>query len=284
MTSNEISAAATREQARHDQVVEEETHRYNDAWFGLEREKLELQQRMHSEEMAHKKEQLYYQKQIDALNLQVAQGKLEADKSYHDSIVSIQQFQAMEEAQYKMAMTEMGYMKADLDAKAQAELERHNKVLEGNEEIKRYLEGQQLEFQKHQFNENNYLAWANYGLTKQQMEAEKTYKLNTVAQNWIDLGIRQYDAQTRRYGALFNYEVGMTTANAAALQAQTAQEKSQSEKFRNYANGAYQIVGSLDTIFKDVMSFAGGGLPTFKLNGGNSNGPSPQQQFENLFK
>lgn len=197
MTANQIAAASEREAERHNQVSEEEIERHNKAVEDLERSRLNFEE-------DYKNRALDIDRQIREAQLELAKAT-EADRVYLESWVNSLQEEKNDIDRYYNSIFQ------DINAEKNRIQENWNQFLESHYGKQLNLENKKLEYQKYQWDTENWLSFLDYGLQIKKFE--------------------EYQLQNTR-----EYQLGLGTLNLKNLEYEFSKNKFSQEMYLNYMN------------------------------------------------
>lgn len=130
MTSNQIQAAAVYESVRHDQATEGETNRHNVATEQLQSDANAISAEKNQITATYNSESLRLQKEYNTWYAKYSEASLEAKVALEAEGNAIKQQMADTDASYKLRMSEIAAMEADVKQRATSENIRHNVATE----------------------------------------------------------------------------------------------------------------------------------------------------------
>lgn len=197
MTANQIAAASEREAERHNQVGEEEVERHNKALEDLEQSRLDF-------EMEFKNRSLDIDRQIREAQLALAKAT-EEDRVYLESWAnSLQEEKNDLERYYNNIFNDINSQKNQIQ-------ENWNEFLKTHYGNQLALDEKKLDYQKHQWDTENWLSFLDYGLQIKKFEEYQSQNLRefSLGQQNIDLKRQELNFSKSK----FNTEMYMNYMN-----------------------------------------------------------------------
>lgn len=197
MTANQIAAASEREAERHNQVSEEEVGRHNKALEDLEQSRLNF-------EMEYKNRALDVDRQIREAQLELAKAT-EEDRVYLESWVNMLQEEKNDIERYYNTIFQ------DINTQKNQIQENWNQFLKEHYSNQLALDEKKAEYQKYQWDTENWLSLLDYGLQIKKFE--------------------EYQSQNQR-----EYEINLGTLDLKKLEYEFQKSKFSQEMYLNYMN------------------------------------------------
>lgn len=194
MTSNQIAAKAELESERHNVVTEDETKRHNIAMEENSSRQNEIQAQYNSDYLA-------LTDKINQNRMDYEYATLEEKKWYDEQYMFLQNEIHQLDDWYKTQMAMVEFDKV-------YETKRHNQEQENLGWYDAGIKNKQVEYQKHQWDEANYISYLNYGLERDKLLRQQNLDnfnmsnqiyLNELALRKQELAEKQYELAVKSY-------------------------------------------------------------------------------------
>lgn len=260
MTANQIAYASEREQERHNLAVENENQRHNEATEEIQGRHDSWENDWHITANNIQRDYNDYLKQYNNAKLELEKADAENKWIYQQEmadaqsrIASTQQQLADTDKYYK---TILGYVEQD---KAD-EIARHNLEVESINRASNALNAKKLEFEKHQWDTENIIAFKRLSLDERKFQQAINVDTWNIRRDAFNLEIAKQNAESNLINAQASKtssEAQQLNAEASWLNAQRNQElkaydkwNSISQTFNNFSRGLYADTMAAVTVFK----------------------------------
>lgn len=257
MTANQISYAAQQEAARHDQAVENETTRNNQAIEAINSEQLDWKKEMDSKLYSLQQDQFYWQKYIDEQNLLLKQADTDSQVQYREAISWAESMKAEADSNYKYWQSYYNGILAGVEQRKADEVARHNTVVEALNNQEFLLAQRKQDYFERQTETENWfrydselMAWAEQRRKDLLAQAEVIAKQEELKISYLNASSTRTSAEAAKTQA----NAAVTSAEAAKKQAETNASESQSRKYANYVNATTNAVEGAVQVLKPLIN------------------------------